>query len=67
MVMIFGLSLIVSTGIFMMVEKRAKSPILPLHLFTSSPTRSLMVTGFMFSMINYIVRGPYVDPRSTLT
>ncbi|QQK46894.1 Major facilitator superfamily domain, general substrate transporter [Penicillium digitatum] len=55
MVMIFGLSLIVSTGIFMMVEKRAKSPILPLHLFTSSPTRSLMVTGFMFSMINYIV------------
>lgn len=56
MVIIFGISLMASMGLFIMIEKKAKTPILPLQLFTSSPTRSLMVTGFMFSLINYLVR-----------
>ncbi|KXG54680.1 Major facilitator superfamily domain, general substrate transporter [Penicillium griseofulvum] len=55
MVITLGLSLIASAGFFIMLEKKAKTPILPLQLFTSSPTRSLMVTGFMFSLINYMI------------
>lgn len=54
-VITFGISLMASMGLFIMIEKKTKSPVLPLQLFTTSPTRSLMVTGFMFSLINYLI------------
>jgi hypothetical protein len=37
------------------VEKHATKPILPLDLFLKFPLGNLVLTGFLFSMVNYTV------------
>ena len=49
-----AVSFAVLCAVFVKVESKAIKPILPLSVF-GFPTRNLILTGFLFSMINYTV------------
>ncbi|RDW63728.1 hypothetical protein BP6252_11273 [Coleophoma cylindrospora] len=48
-------SMAIFTTLFLRVEKKAKKPILPLDLLFKFPTRNILVAGFLFSVINYMI------------
>lgn len=54
-VVVTGISFAIFLGLLIRLESRAVTPILPLVIFHRFPTRNLIFTGFLFSMINYVV------------
>src|SRR4051812_9688229 len=54
-VILAGMLFVVFASLFIHVEGRVKKPVLPLYLLLNFPTRNIMLTGFLGSMVNYIV------------
>jgi hypothetical protein len=50
-----GICFLVFSALFIRTEQRVLKPVLPLNLLFKFPTRNLIVTGFLYSVINQTV------------
>jgi len=59
-----GICFVVFSTLFIHTERQAVKPVLPLNLLSKFPTRNLIVTGFLFSVINQTVKPSPMVPSN---